>query len=139
MSWKAWSEEGFGYEIDCGNAEKIRDFILKHEDVVRLSEKEKKELKESESWDDLCFIMDRPSDVVSEIINKLEGYTVFQGFNADEADHGESFGVGKWFPWQVKGNNARVTLDEVKLILKKYGEELGVDKDPDYFEMEYCG
>ena len=126
MSWRNWSEQGFGFKLFNGkNDRQVMNFIRKNIPQEITDE-------EAEALD--------PSYLVAGIINEKEGTTVFCGYReCGDTDQEEYIGVCPSYPWQLNDVDRNMTLDMATLILKKYANILDITDAPNYFEAYYCG
>ncbi|MBR3517889.1 MAG: hypothetical protein IKM88_16020 [Lachnospiraceae bacterium] len=140
MSMKSWTEEGYGAPLLNGdNLEDVLRFVIDHSDLRYDTEKAEKLLACENEWD-ANDVLDKPLPwVVAEIINRLEGTTVFKGYQDDGDTNQEMMiGIAPAYPWQMTEKD-RMTEEEATEILNKYLEEMGLDEIADYFDAEYCG
>ena len=47
------------------------------------------------------------------------------------------FGAG--YPWSFNAVEKDLTAEKLETICKRYADELGINTDPDYLELEYYG
>lgn len=134
MSWKQWSEDGYGYPLyNKTNLRKILKFIAENTEY--------KEIEDCESRYDAYDIMDQCcADTIAEIINRNEECTVFRGYRSDcDTNQEECIGAEPMYPWTLSEKDKTLTKEDVRKILIKYAEILGIEEEPTYFEAYYCG
>ena len=143
MSMRHWSEDGFGFPLFNGkNTEAVYQFISDHDAKVPPMG-EFREMIREEKWPDGLFediLGESASWRLAEIINKLEGTTIFKGYSpCGDTDQEEMLGIEPCFPWTMNSEDLRMTEKRATGYLKKYAGILGVDSEPDYFEAHYFG
>ena len=140
MSMKSWSEAGYGYELfNDNNWKNIVDFILRS--TTRFyTDEQKKEMYELEDEYELEDIIDNPvAWTVADYINKVEGLTIFKGYQScGDTNQEAMIGIEPCYPWNMTTNDM-ITQDEANELLTKYAEILGITEAPNYFEAEYFG
>ncbi len=156
MSWSQWSCRGYGYPL-FGDFEKIKEFVIKHKALVRLSLYNYDDEDEAACNGDEDKLLDltirkcndeydfeeatdaRLTEIVAAIINELEGINIVCGYEScGDTDQAAMIGISPFYPWDLKPGDA-ITKDKATEILKKYAVELGITEEPDYFEASYCG
>ncbi len=138
MSMRSWTEHGFGYPLlNDNNFETVKQFIL---DNAELSEDERDGLINSEDqWDVREVLDENMASVVACIINREEGFELFDDYDEDGDTNQElMLGIRPAYPWQFLSNEM-ITASKARSLLKKWGERLGITASPDYFEAEYYG
>ena len=139
MSWRNWSEQGFGFKLFNGkNDRQVMNFIRKNiPQEITDEEAEALVTTEISYWE---IYNDEPSCLVAGIINEKEGTTVFCGYReCRDTDQEEYIGVYPSYPWQLNDADRNMTLDMATLILKKYANILDITDAPNYLEAYYCG
>ena len=137
MTGENWSEECYGYPLfTADNFRKVVDFIIEN-DEKEYTPEQIEAMKECEDEFDLEEFTDYPvSWRVAEIINRLEGTTVFRGFiPCGDTDLDSHIGVGTIWPW----SESRMSKEKIDEILAKYAGILGIEKEPDELVLEYYG
>ena len=132
MSWSAWSDNGFGYELfNDHNMKKVFKFIADSTDY--------KEVENCEDPFDAEQIMDQCcAYTVADIINNEENCDLFCGYiSCGDTNQEECIGVFPRYPWEKPKKD--LSKEEIVKILEKYAKLLDIDECPDYFEAYYCG
>ena len=140
MSMKSWTEEGYGAPLLNGNnLEDVFRFVIDHSDLRYDTEKAEKLLACENEWE-ANDVLDEPLPwVVAGIINRLEGTTIFKGYQDDGDTNQEMMiGIAPAYPWQLTDKDM-MTVEGATEILNKYLGELGLDEMVDYFDAEYYG
>lgn len=145
MSMKSWTEEGFGFNLFTeGNMDKVKDFLVDNIETVKkvqhLTELSEDEIRACEDEIEMNDILFEPvSRVVANVINELEGMSVFAGYDScGDTDQDMMIGIIPAYPWGLKESDM-ITKEKAEELLNKYAEALGIDEEPDYFEAEYFG
>lgn len=132
------SREGFGFDLENGNNRKaIFEFLLRR----GLIEEEKRD----DFMEDLAdieweFTEDRLSEVVAAAMNEETGYACFSGYaSCSDCDTEMAVGYEVSYPWLMTPKDKAASREEIAEVLKKYGEELGITEEPDFFTKEYWG
>lgn len=142
MSMQGWSESGYGYALFNGkNDKKVVDFIAKSqgyddEERDRLSNMDDREAVEEieEMTGDFC------EESVAKFINEQEGISCMCWYmSCAETETEPHIGICTSYPWKFNEKDRELTAEKADEILKKYGEMLGIDEDPEYFDLEYFG
>lgn len=144
MSMKTWTEEGFGMLLFTEhNEDKVCEFIKKYNPELLPTEDELKSALESgeEIGDILQDSLGEPvSWHVANIINDLEGTTVFKGYaSCGDTNQEEMIGIEPFYPWTGNEVDRALTKDTATAILNKYARILGIKEEPEYFVAEYFG
>lgn len=142
MSWRAWTEPGYGYKLyQNNNLEKIKQFIVDNWDILEESRPIKEIVMECNDETEIEQLLDSPTSyTIAEIINELENTTIFSGYQScGDTNQDEMLGIRPTYPWFMNGMDKLRTRTDYMKLLKKYGDILGVTEEADYFEAEYCG
>lgn len=144
MSMKSWTEEGFGMLLFTEhNEDKVYEFLKKYNPELLPTEDELHEaLDDGEEIGDILweFIGEPASWHVANIINELEGTTIFNGYNScGDTDQEEMIGVEPGYPWTMNDVDRSLTKAKAMEILNKYARILGIQEMPEYFTAEYFG
>lgn len=134
MSWRAWTEDGYGYPLfNETNFKTVMKFIADEKNDPEV-------LKCEDEFDFKDLWSACPAEIVAEIINEKEGYNVFYGYDScGDTNQEEYIGVNTSYPWVFMRDNALLTKEKANEILEKYAEVLGINESPEYFEAYYCG
>ncbi len=138
MSMKSWTEEGYGAPLlNENNLEDVFRFVIDH---GNLDEETAEKLLACKDELEANDVLDEPLPwVVAGIINRLEGTTIFKGYQDDGGTNQEMMiGIAPVYPWQMTDKDM-MTEEEATEILNKYLEEMGLDERADYFDAEYFG
>ena len=144
MSMQNWTEYGFGVHLFTGNNdEKVYRFIEKYRpDSVMPYCEFVEYLKEDDASTIFYDCNGEPaSQIISYIINDLEGITVFSGYwPCGDTDQEEMIGICPTYTWKMNEKDKNLTQQDAFNLLNKYARILGIDDVyPDYFAAEYCG
>lgn len=144
MSMRSWTEDGFGMRLfDGDNGKEVYGFVKEYSPELLPTEEELQAALDS--GDDICYILwdyigEPVSWHIANIINKLEGTTVFKGYApCGDTDQEEMIGIEPLYPWQINEVDRALTKDKAMELLNKYGRLLGIQEIPEYFNAEYCG
>ncbi len=144
MSMDVWTENGYGYELcpDADGFEKVKEFILKHRELLLKqgwNDDNLEALRNAEDKMDYYFAMDEyPSSTIAFIINSLEGTKIFRGYEPDDYQP-EMLGAEPLYPWQLNPCDKMLKEEDIKRILKQYGKEFGNEREPERFIATYFG
>lgn len=142
MSMQSWTEEGFGVPLFTEhNEEKVFRFIAEHSPEYGTVDDFRKAMEEGwyafDFWDNLG---DPASWIVADIINRLEGTTIFKGYvSCGDTDQEEMIGIEPCFPWTMNEKDRSLTSLQAHELMEKYAAILGIKEPPDYFEAYYFG
>ena len=144
MSMKSWTEEGFGVSLFTGhNEDKVYGFLKQYNPELLPTADELKSALESgeEIGDILQESFGEPASWhIANIINDLEGTSVFKGYDScGDTDQEEMLGIEPCFPWTMNRVDLSLTKFKAAEMLRKYTEILGIEEEPEYFTAEYFG
>ena len=147
MSWKAWSEVGYGYPLwNDHNTKTICRYIADYaadrllaEDAVTLKRFADGEIElEMYEIEEICD--ESVSWLIAGLMNEDAGTTIFRGYCAcGDTDQEEYIGAEPCYPWTMNEVDKSLTSGDIIEILSEWSEKLGIDEAPDYFEAFYCG
>ena len=144
MSMRSWTENGFGMPLFSGyNDGMVYGFLKEHSPELVPTEEELQEALDS--GDDICYILwdyigEPVSWHIANIINKLEGTTVFKGYApCGDTNQEEMIGIEPAYSWTMNDVDRSLTKGRAMELLNKYGRLLGIQEIPEYFRAEYCG
>lgn len=144
MSMRSWTEEGFGMLLFTEhNEDKVYEFLKKYNPELLPTEDELQEALDDGG--EICYILwefigEPASWHVANIINELEGTTIFKGYApCSDTDQEEMIGVEPGYPWTMNDVDRSLTKVKIMEILNKYARILGIKEVPEYFTAEYCG
>lgn len=140
MSWKAWSDLGYGFDLCNGdNLLQIAKFLSDHCGCEECYD----ELSECQSVEEMNgTVLNMPAEyMIASYINETEGLTVVAGYTQDDYDNPGKIGVYPSLPWNMNEKDKALTKESVNEIFAKYKAELGLDMERENgsFEMEYSG
>ena len=135
MSWKAWTESGYGYPLFTdSNFRTVVNFIAQHQKNDSGITNAQDAMDAYEYLDQSC------AEEVADIINRLEGYRVFRGYCSNgDTGQDEYIGVEPMYPWSMTAKDLELSKEKANELLCKYAEILGIEEAPEYFDAYYCG
>ena len=139
MSWRAWTEEGFGIQLLTGdNLDAIKAFVRK-----RIDQEDDRidEIDELEDEYDFYDMFDEPlAHLIAGFIRDETGYNSICGYDSCGDTNSPAYiGFCTGEPWSFEGKDKTLTKYKAIEVLNKYAKELEIDMVPDYFTAEYCG
>ena len=148
MSSRSWTEEGYGMKLfDGDNSEAIKKFICDNtradhpNEWLRITDEQKAQIMRWDDSDAVYAVLDNcPSGIIAEIINTMEGTSIFRGYAPDcDTDQEEMIGAEPVYPWYMNEKDKTLTEEQVKEILVKYAAMFGNHLEPEHFDAEYYG
>ncbi len=134
MSWTMYHIEGYGFRTTNLDAQKMYEFMVKHELSICKSDLEwlqitREKVKGGSANTDTevreRFTYDTFAETISGVINR-ETKIQFDGVGRDE-DGEECVMYVPGFPWNFKGDERKFkSEDDVKRVLAPYMIELGI-------------
>lgn len=135
MSWKAWTESGYGYPLfNDSNFRTVINFIAQHQ------KNDSGVINAVDAYDAYEYLDQSCAEEVADIINRLECYNVFRGYCSDgDTNQEEYIGVEPMYSWNMGVRDISLTKEKANEILVKYANLLGIEETPEYFDAYYCG
>ncbi len=133
----SWSAKGYGYALES-DKRTLYNFLKKRNMLDKIDFDE--EALESEFF---CPEYDFGFDhslawEIADQINEETGLSLFRGFESID-DTPMHIGWEPCYSWLLTEKERALTQEDITKILKRYGEELGISAEPDFFEIEYYG
>lgn len=153
MSMRSSFIYGFGFYSKCDEG-KLIDFIKKHKETFCKKDMEKETYNKIISSASNKYALDYLEDifenyscdntgmegigaVISNIMSRETGIRFSYCSPDDGCNTPASVLFEKDYPWLLNETECNLTEEVLHNIIKKYMEELGINEEPDYLNLEY--
>lgn len=142
---------GYGFRVYASD-EALKQFILKHKDVISVMSRGKelldyiKKCSDDEfnpkedffDWENESTVDSGLYGMIADVMCKETGI-IFEYKNAQDENEDDAIIFPQLYPWQMNDAEKALTLDKLDAILKRYINDLGGQLETDFIRLEYFG
>ena len=149
MSWRTWTNSGYGFYTQDITANNLYKFIKNHpindkiiteiiEDIEELLKKSDFDINDLDIDEDFRDKTESYStaEIIGRIIRKETGINM--DYSGCDDYENEALLYSPLYPWEMKENDYNLTQDDIEETLNPYAKELGVE-GCQYIDLTYSG